>query len=170
MTLWLFRLSPHHPPIFPGYSCAKPHRERPCYPFLGNGLFGLHFSKWSISLNYYLGSLRWWVLSAILPHWPSSGSWPCGAIINHLHCSAGQSLKLASFWLSMELQHTVASYFVNLWLTEVSSFPCSEFVHCNIVFAVEYFRALHLPFMEVWFSILPLLGFLRTIHLIVILC
>lgn len=65
--------------------------------------------------------------SAILPHWPSSESWPCVAIINHLHYSAGQSLKLVILLASMELQHTVASYFVNLRLTEVSPFLALNF-------------------------------------------
>lgn len=45
-------------PNFYSYSCAKPQGERPCYPFLGNGLSYFCFSKWPILVNYYRSSLR----------------------------------------------------------------------------------------------------------------
>lgn len=67
-------------PNFSSYSCAKPQGERPCYPFLGNGLSYFCFSKWPILVNYYMSSLRWWLWSfppSILCHlfWPLTWFW-----------------------------------------------------------------------------------------------
>lgn len=70
--------------------------------------------------------------SAILYHWPSSGSWPCQAV-SHLHHTAGQSVKLVILlFVSGAAAHS--SYFGNLRLTK-----SSPVLALKILIAVEYF-------------------------------
>ena len=141
MTFWLFQALPSSSSNFLGYSCAKPHRERLWYPFLGKGLYWLHFSKWPISVNCRLGSLRWWLCQQSCTIGPVLG-------LGSFRPYATYSLVLADLWncgffcLSLEWQHTVAT--LEICDSQNLLLPCSENAPCCRIFSSSSFTSFNI--------------------------